>query len=93
MPLYRAFLAADLAPPDMRIELPIGDSREFRSLLYDLLLAIWERAEALQLPLDELGDPNTIASRLDNELDVNHSFASFVALVSASARKANRTVG
>lgn len=93
MPLYRAFLAADLAPADMRIELPIGDSREFRSLLYDLLLAVWERAETLQLALDGLGDPNTLASRLDNELDVNHSFASFVALVSASARKANRTVG
>jgi 2-polyprenyl-3-methyl-5-hydroxy-6-metoxy-1,4-benzoquinol methylase len=92
MPLYRAFLEADLAPADMRIELPIGDSREFRSLLYELLLAVWERAETLQLPLRGLGDPNTLASRLDNELDVNQSFASFVALVSASARKPNRPV-
>jgi ubiquinone/menaquinone biosynthesis C-methylase UbiE len=87
MPLYRAFLAADLTPADMRIELPIGDSQEFRSLLYELLLAVWERAEMLRLPLEALGDPNTLASRLDNELDVNKSFASFVALVSASARK------
>jgi ubiquinone/menaquinone biosynthesis C-methylase UbiE len=92
MPLYRAFLAADLAPAGMRIELPIGDSREFRSLLHELLLAVWERAETLQLPLHGLGDPNTLASRLDNELDVNQSFASFVALVSASARKANHPI-
>jgi len=87
MPLYRAFMAADLSVADMRLELPIGDSPEFRSLLYELLLAVWERAEALRLPLDRLGDLNTLASRLDNELDVNKSFASFVALVSASARK------
>jgi len=56
-------------------------------LLYELLLAVWERAEILRLPLEALGDPNTLAFRLDNELDVNKSFASFVAVVSASARK------
>jgi hypothetical protein len=40
-----------------------------------------------QLALDRLGDPETLASRLDNELNVNKSFASFVGLVGASARK------
>jgi hypothetical protein len=39
------------------------------------------------MPLDALGDPKTLASRLDNELDVNKSFASFVGLVGAVARK------
>ena len=67
--------------------LPLGDSPEFRSLLFDLLIPVWERAEALKLPLDALGDPKTLASRLDNELDVNKSFASFVGLVGAVARK------
>ena len=87
LPIYRAFLAAELSVTDMRIELPIGDSPEFRSLLYELLLAVWGRAEALRLPLDGLGDPNTLASRLDDELNVNKSLASFIALVGASARK------
>ena len=87
LPIYRAFLAAGLSIADMRIELPVGDSPEFRSLLHELLLAVWGRVEAFRLPLDGLGDPNTLAARLDNELDVNKSFASFVALVSASARK------
>jgi 2-polyprenyl-3-methyl-5-hydroxy-6-metoxy-1,4-benzoquinol methylase len=87
LPIYRAFLAAGLSVTDMRIELPIGDSPEFRCLLYDLLVAVWGRAEALHLPLGSLGDPNTVASRLDNELDVNKSFASFVALVGAVGRK------
>jgi 2-polyprenyl-3-methyl-5-hydroxy-6-metoxy-1,4-benzoquinol methylase len=87
LPIYRAFLAADLSVADMRIELPIGDSPEFRSLLYELLLAVWERVKAFRLPLDGLGDLNTLASRLDDELNVNKSLASFIALVGASARK------
>jgi ubiquinone/menaquinone biosynthesis C-methylase UbiE len=87
LPIYRAFLAADLSIADMRIELPVGDSPEFRSLLYELLLAVWGRVEAFRLPLDGLGDPNTLASRLDDELNVNKSLASFIALVCASARK------
>ena len=83
---HRAFLAADLSCSEMRIDLPLVDSPEFRSLLFDLLTTVWERAVALKLPLDELGDPKTLASRLDNELDDNKSFASFVGLVGAVAR-------
>jgi SAM-dependent methyltransferase len=87
LPLYRGFAAADLTPPQLRLELPIGDSPEFRGLLYDLFLAVHTRAEAAGLSLDTLGDPATLASRLEDELNVNRAFASFVALVGAFARK------
>jgi 2-polyprenyl-3-methyl-5-hydroxy-6-metoxy-1,4-benzoquinol methylase len=87
LPLYHGFMAANLTSPQMRIELPIGNSPEFRSLLHDLLLTIWSRAEELELPLNSLGDPTTLASRLNDELDANRSFASFVGLVGAFARK------
>jgi len=87
LPLYRGLVAANLTSPQLRIDLPIGDSPEFRSLLYDMLLAVWPRAEALRLPLDTLGDPTTLASRLDDELDADNSFATFVGLVGAFARK------
>jgi hypothetical protein len=87
LPLYQGFMAADLTSPQMRIELPIGNSSEFRSLLFDLLLTIWSRAEELGLPLNSLGDPTTLASRLNDELNANRSFASFVGLVGAFARK------
>ena len=87
LPLYRGFMAAELCAPQLRIEVPTGDSPEFRGLLHDLLLAVWGRADALGLPLDSLGDPATLASRLDDELDACGSFATFVALVGASARK------
>jgi SAM-dependent methyltransferase len=87
LPLYRAFAAANLTPPQMRIDLPIGNGPEFRSLLYDMLLSVWGRAEALRLPLSKLGDPTTLASRLNDELDAHRSFAAFVGLVGAFARK------
>ncbi len=87
LPVYQGFMAANLTPPQLRVELPIGDSPEFRGLLHDLLLAVWARAEALRLPLDRLGDPTTLASRLDDELDAYRSFAAYVGLVGAFARK------
>jgi ubiquinone/menaquinone biosynthesis C-methylase UbiE len=87
LPLYRAFTAANLTPAELRVALPVGDSLEFRGLLHELLLAVWERAQTLRLPLESLGDPTTLASRLDDELDAHRSFASFVGLVGAFARK------
>lgn len=87
LPLYRGLIAAEMTPPQMRVDLPVGDSPEFRSLLHDILLTVWARAEALGLPLDTLGDPLTLAARLDDELDANRSFATFVALIGAFARK------
>jgi ubiquinone/menaquinone biosynthesis C-methylase UbiE len=87
LPLFRAFLAADLTSPQLRLEVPVGNSPEFRRLLHDLLLALWSRAEAHQLPLGALGDPKTLASRLEEELNANGAFASFVALVGAFARR------
>lgn len=87
LPLYQGFMAANLTSPQLRLELPIGDSPEFRNLLHDLLLAVWARAEAHRLPLDTLGDPTTLALRLEEELIASKAFASFVALVGAFARK------
>ena len=80
-------MAANLTSPQLRVELPVGDSPEFRSLLHDLLVTTWARAEAFRLPLESLGDPTTLASRLDDELEANRSFAAFIGLVGAFARK------
>jgi 2-polyprenyl-3-methyl-5-hydroxy-6-metoxy-1,4-benzoquinol methylase len=87
LPVYRGYKAAGLTSIALRVELPVGDSPEFRNLLHDLLLSVWARAEAFRLPLDKLGDPRTLASRLNDELDAHRSFASFVGLVGASARR------
>jgi trans-aconitate methyltransferase len=50
LPLHQGFIAANLTPPQLRLELPIGDSPEFRGLLHDLLLAVWTRAEVTDCP-------------------------------------------
>jgi hypothetical protein len=87
LPLYRGFKVANLSSPQLRVDLPVGDNPEFRGLLYDLLVAVLPRAQALRLPLESLGNPGTLAARLDDELDASGSFASFVGLVGAFARK------
>jgi ubiquinone/menaquinone biosynthesis C-methylase UbiE len=51
LPLYQGFLAANLMAPQLRVAVPMGDGPEFRSLLHDLLLSVWARAEALQVEL------------------------------------------
>lgn len=87
LPLYQAFMAANLTPPQLRVELPVGGTPDFRILLHDLLMAVWTRARTLGLDTTMLGDPATLAQRLDDELDTNGSFASFVALVGIFARR------
>jgi trans-aconitate methyltransferase len=92
LPIYQSFMPANLTSPQMRVVLPIGDNAECRSLLHDLLLAVWARAEALRLPLDGLGDPTTLASRLDDQLDAHKSFATVVDLVGGFASQTRRVM-
>jgi hypothetical protein len=61
-------------PPQLRLELPIGDCPQFRGLLYDLFQAVQMRAQVAGLALDSLGDPATLASSLEDELNANRAF-------------------
>src|SRR5215475_11443517 len=56
---------------------------EFRSLLPDLLAALMPNIIAKGLVIGHLGDLNTLKERLDQELDKENSFASYVALIGA----------
>ena len=85
--LYRGFIASGLHTPQLRVELPVGNSPEFRSLLPDLLAALMPNIISKGLPVDHLGDLNTLKDRLDQELDSQSSFASFVALIGAFGRR------
>jgi ubiquinone/menaquinone biosynthesis C-methylase UbiE len=85
--LYRGFLAAGLDAPQLRVELPVGNSPEFRSLLPDLLAALMPNIISKGLPVDHLGDLETLKDRLDQELDKQSSFASYVALIGAFGRR------
>ena len=85
--LYQGFIASGLHAPQLRVEVPLGNSPKFRSLLPDLLAALMPNIIAKGLAIDHLGDLNTLRDRLDQELDKENSFASYVALIGAFGRK------
>ena len=84
---YQGFIASGLHAPQLRVELPVGNSPEFRSLLPDLLSALMPNIITKGLAIDHLGDLNSLKDRLDQELDRENSFASYVALIGAFGRR------
>jgi ubiquinone/menaquinone biosynthesis C-methylase UbiE len=85
--LYQGFIAAGLNAPQLRVELPVGNSPELRSLLPDLFAALMPTIISKGLPIGHLGDLKTLKDRLDQELDSQNSFACYVALIGAFGRK------
>ena len=85
--LYQGFIAAGVHAPQLRVEVPLGNGSQFRSLLPDLLAALMPNIIAKGLEIDQLGDMNTLKDRLDQELDRENSFASYVALIGAFGHK------
>ena len=85
--LYQGFIASGLHTPQLRVELPLGNSSEFRSLLPDLLAALMPNIIAKSLAISHLGDLNALKDRLDQELDRENSFASYVALIGVFGHK------
>jgi len=85
--LYQGFIAAGLREPQLRVELPVGNSPEFRSLLPDLLAALMPNIMSKSLSVGHLGDLNTLKDRLEQELDSQNSFACYVALIGAFGRR------
>jgi SAM-dependent methyltransferase len=81
--LYQGFIAAGLRAPQLRVELPVGNSPELRSLRPDLFAALMPNTVSKGLPIDHLGDLNTLRDRLNKELDSQNSFACYVALIGA----------
>lgn len=81
--LYQGFIASGLHAPQLRVEVPLGNSPEFRSLLPDLLAALMPNIISKGIPVNHLGDLNTLRDQLDQELDSRNSFASYVALIGA----------
>jgi hypothetical protein len=85
--LYQGFIASGLHATQLRVEVPLGNSPEFRGLLPDLLAALMPNIISKGLPIGHLGDLNTLKDRLDQELDNQNSFASYVALIGAFGRR------
>lgn len=81
--LYRAFLDAGLPTPKMVIEIPVGDSPDVRRWVYDLFCTLYPRMHEHNLSTNEVGDLESLLSRLEAELDRTKSFAACIGLIGA----------
>jgi SAM-dependent methyltransferase len=81
--LYRAFLDAGLPTPKMVIEIPMDDSPDLRRWVYDIFCTLYPQMHEQDLSTSEVGDLESLLSRLDAELDRTKSFAGCIGLIGA----------
>jgi ubiquinone/menaquinone biosynthesis C-methylase UbiE len=81
--LYRAFLDASLPKPKVMIEIPVGDSPDIRRWVYDLFCTLFPQMQEHNLLTAEVGELETLLSRLEAELDRTRNFAACPGLIGA----------
>jgi len=86
--LYQAFRDAALPIPKMMIEIPVGNSPDIRRWVYDLFCTLYPEVEKHNLPTNEVGDMESLLSRLEAELDRTRTFAACVGLIGAWSQTA-----
>jgi len=85
--LYRVFQEAGLPAPTMSLEMPLGHDPEFTRWVPDLLGSLLPLVRQFKLPLEPLGDLNTLPERIHAEVAASNSVVSWVAMVGAWSRK------
>jgi len=85
--LYRAFSEVGLPTPNMRVEVPVGDDPNVVGWLHDLFAALIPRIPPEDLVAADIGDLETLASRLEVERIAANAAAASVGLVGAWSRK------
>src|SRR6266436_2230193 len=86
--LYRIFQEAGLPAPAMQMEVPLGDDPDFIRWMYDVMCSLRPQIQQLKLPLEKLGDFDTLPERLQAEVAASNGVTSWMAVVGAWARKA-----
>jgi ubiquinone/menaquinone biosynthesis C-methylase UbiE len=79
--LYQAFLEAPLPAPKVMIEIPVGDSPDIRRWVYDLFCTLYPQMQEHNLPTTEIGELESLLSRLEAELDRTRDFAACIGLI------------
>ena len=87
--LYGTFLEAGLPAPVVHMEVPLGNDPGFIRWIYDVLCSLLPQIQRLNLPLETLGDLNTLSERLQVEVAASRGVVTWLALVSAWARNRN----
>lgn len=71
----------------MRMEMLLGSDPDFTRWVYDLLCSLLPQIHQLKLPLEKLGDFDTLPKRLQAEVTASKRVVAFVALVGAWCHK------
>ena len=85
--LYRAFREAGLPGPTMRLEMPLGKDPDLAQCCSDLIISLQPRIQQLNLPLESLGNLDTLSERLKAEVAASNTVVAWLAPVGAWARK------
>jgi len=84
--LHKAFRDAGLPTPSMRLEMELGRDPDFTRNISDATISILPQIEKLNLPLEKLGDPETLPQRLQDEVAVSNTVVPWLPLVGAWCR-------
>ena len=79
--LHQMFLEAGLPAPTMRTEILLGSDPDFTLWIYDLLCSLRPQLQQQNLPLEPLGDFETLPARLQSEVAASKSVIPFGAMV------------
>ena len=85
--LYKVFQDAGLPAPNMRLEMELGHDPDFTRWVSDVVSSVRPRIEKLGLPLEELGDLDTLQQRLQEEVASSNTVVPWIALVGAWCRR------
>lgn len=85
--LYRIFQEIGLPAPSMHMEAPMGCDAEFVSLFSGVICSLRPLAQQHRVPLDGLGDIETLPQRIHDEVAAVKGVISLIPLVGVWARK------
>jgi ubiquinone/menaquinone biosynthesis C-methylase UbiE len=84
--LYRIFQEVGLPSPTMHMETLLGIDAEFTRVLVEVLGSLRPLAQQHNVPLERLGDFDTLADRVHAEIAASNSIVSFVPMVGVWSR-------
>ena len=85
--LHSVFRKAGLPAPSMSMQVPLGNDAEFTGLLSNLLISVERLAKLHNVPLEPLGDLDSLAARIHAEVAASNGVVAFVPLVGVWSRK------
>jgi ubiquinone/menaquinone biosynthesis C-methylase UbiE len=84
--LYKVFQDAGLPAPRMRLEMELGLDPDFARNIFDAHISIRPQMKRLHLPLEKLGDLDTLQQRLQDEVAASNTVVPWLPLVGAWCR-------